>query len=87
MPMETLLDMNIMTTLLVAFIALVMFTVLLIRNRALRAEARQVREEAESNAIRQALNQTDNNISHAAELLGVTRPTLYNLMRKYHIID
>jgi len=47
MPMEALLHMNVMTTLLVAFIALVMFTVLLIRNRALRTKLRQVQEEAD----------------------------------------
>ncbi len=47
MPLETLLDMNIMTTLLVAFIALVMFTVMLIRNRALSTKLDEVQEKAE----------------------------------------
>ena len=46
---------------------------------------REVREKAESRAILRALSVTDNNISKTAELLGVTRPTLYNLMRKYAI--
>ncbi len=47
MSMEALLHMNVMTTLLVAFIALVMFTLLLIRNRALRTKLHQVQEEAQ----------------------------------------
>lgn len=46
---------------------------------------REVREKAESRAILQALSRTNNNVSKTAELLGVTRPTLYNLMRKYGI--
>jgi two-component system NtrC family response regulator len=46
---------------------------------------REVREKAESRAIVQALSRTNNNVSKTAELLGVTRPTLYNLMRKYGI--
>jgi len=46
---------------------------------------REVREKAESRAILRALSLTDKNVSKTAELLGVTRPTLYNLMRKYAI--
>ena len=46
---------------------------------------REVREKAESRAILRALSVTDNNVSKTAEMLGVTRPTLYNLMRKYAI--
>ena len=48
---------------------------------------REVREEAESRAILRALARTDGNVSKTAELLGVTRPTLYNLMKKYGIGD
>jgi two-component system NtrC family response regulator len=44
---------------------------------------RVVRQEAETQAIRQALGRTSGNISRAAELLGVTRPTLYDLIEKY----
>lgn len=44
-----------------------------------------VREHAESLAIKRALAHADNNISHAAKLLGVTRPTLYSLFGKYGI--
>lgn len=46
---------------------------------------REVREQAESLAIMRALSRSDSNISKTAELLGVTRPTLYNLMKKYGI--
>lgn len=46
---------------------------------------REVREKAESQAIARALARTDGNVSRTAELLGVTRPTLYNLMKKYGI--
>ncbi len=46
---------------------------------------RQVRQNAERNAILRALTMTENNISATAKLLGVTRPTLYDLMKKYNI--
>ncbi|HOP16415.1 MAG TPA: PEP-CTERM-box response regulator transcription factor [Gammaproteobacteria bacterium] len=48
---------------------------------------REVRERAESQAILRALARTDGNVSKTSELLGVTRPTLYNLMKKYSIGD
>jgi two-component system NtrC family response regulator len=44
---------------------------------------RHVRQEAEKNAILRALSMTDNNISAAAKLLGITRPTFYDLIKKY----
>jgi len=43
---------------------------------------RQARENAERQAINQALIRTDGNIAQAAEQLGITRPTLYDLMAK-----
>jgi two-component system NtrC family response regulator len=45
----------------------------------------EVREIAERRAIQRALGYTDNNVSRTAELLGVTRPTLYNLMKKHNL--
>jgi two-component system NtrC family response regulator len=44
---------------------------------------RGVRQDAESKAIRVALTKSYGNISKAAELLGITRPTLYDLLNKY----
>ena len=47
------------------------------------ADLKEVRQEAETKAIRLALIQTYGNISRSAELLGITRPTLYDLLDKY----
>lgn len=44
---------------------------------------RAVREQAESIAIQKAYALSEGNMSKAAELLGVTRPTLYSLIEKY----
>ena len=44
---------------------------------------REVRQRAESKAIRVALTRCYGNISKAAEMLGITRPTLYDLLNKY----
>jgi two-component system NtrC family response regulator len=46
---------------------------------------REVREMAEKRAVERALTYTGNNVSRSADLLGVTRPTLYNLIRKHAI--
>jgi len=46
---------------------------------------RQVRLEAEKDAIKQALMLSGDNVSNTAKLLGVTRPTLYDLIKKYGI--
>jgi two-component system NtrC family response regulator len=43
---------------------------------------RAARQQAERNAINRALVITHGNLSRAAALLGVTRPTLYDLMAK-----
>lgn len=44
---------------------------------------RHVRQEAERTALLRALSMTDNNYSAAAKLLGITRPTLYDLLKKF----
>ncbi len=46
-----------------------------------------VRSQAEKQAVEQALALGQGNVSQAAELLGVTRPTLYDLMAKYGCRD
>ena len=46
---------------------------------------RAAREIADRKAIRQAMSRTDNNISGAAKLLGVSRPTLYDLLKQYRL--
>ncbi len=50
---------------------------------AMPLNLREVREQAERAAIVRAINMFDNNISQAAEALGVSRPTLYDLVSKY----
>ena len=46
---------------------------------------RAARELADRKVIRQALSRTDNNISGAAKLLGISRPTLYDLLKQYQL--
>jgi two-component system NtrC family response regulator len=46
---------------------------------------RAAREVADRKAIRQAMSRTDNNISGAAKLLGISRPTLYDLLKQYRL--
>jgi two-component system NtrC family response regulator len=46
---------------------------------------KEVRETAETLAIKRALTHSHNNVSNTAKLLGVTRPTLYTLFEKYGI--
>ncbi|MBF0324540.1 PEP-CTERM-box response regulator transcription factor [Magnetospirillum moscoviense] len=41
---------------------------------------RQIRAQAEAEAVLRALAITDNNVSDASQLLGVSRPTLYEIM-------
>jgi two-component system, NtrC family, response regulator len=46
---------------------------------------RQVREEAERKALVRALGRVGGNMLQAAELLGVSRPTLYDLLNRHGI--
>ena len=50
---------------------------------ALSINLRSARQKAEINAINTALSIADGNISAGAKLLGITRPTLYDLLKKY----
>ena len=46
---------------------------------------RKIRDNAERSAIIQAIQAAQNNMAQAARLLGITRPTLYNLTEKLGI--
>ena len=48
-------------------------------------DLRTIRERAEREAIVTALARTNENVVKAAELLGVSRPTLYDLMNRLSI--
>jgi two-component system NtrC family response regulator len=45
-------------------------------------ELKRVRDEADRRAIVTVMGRVNGNVVHAAEVLGVSRPTLYDLMRK-----
>jgi two-component system NtrC family response regulator len=44
---------------------------------------RQVRDEAEKAAVIKVLGRVNGNMSKAAELLGISRPTLYDLVDRF----
>lgn len=44
-----------------------------------------VRETADRTAIRHALSRAEGNISNTAKLLGISRPTLYDLLKSYDL--
>ncbi|MBI3368192.1 MAG: PEP-CTERM-box response regulator transcription factor [Burkholderiales bacterium] len=48
-------------------------------------DLRQIREAAERRAVITALARSDGSVARAAELLGVSRPTLYDLMHRLAI--
>jgi two-component system NtrC family response regulator len=48
-------------------------------------DLRRLREQAEREAIVTALSRSNGNVLRAAEMLGVSRPTLYDLMHRLAI--
>jgi two-component system NtrC family response regulator len=48
-------------------------------------DLRHARQRAEAEVLRQALAQTGSNLSQAAKLLGISRPTLYGLLRQHGV--
>jgi two-component system NtrC family response regulator len=48
-----------------------------------RFNLRKIRDEAERRAVVQAIARSNDNIAKAAELLGISRPTLYDLMHRF----
>jgi two-component system, NtrC family, response regulator len=50
---------------------------------SLQLNLRQVRDEAEKNAVLRALGRVNGNLSKAADLLGVSRPTLYEIIHRF----
>jgi len=46
---------------------------------------REIRDEAEKQALTRALALADGNVSKAAAMLGVSRPTVYDLMNRHHV--
>jgi two-component system NtrC family response regulator len=48
-------------------------------------DLRHVRDEAERQAIQRALSHAAGKISTAADMLGISRPTMYDLIRKFNL--
>lgn len=48
-----------------------------------RLNLRQIRDEAEHRAVVRVLSRVNGNVARAAEILGISRPTLYDLMNRF----
>ncbi len=54
-------------------------------NDELLLNLKAAREAADRKAIKRAISRTEGNISSAAKLLGISRPTLYDLLKQYDL--
>lgn len=54
-------------------------------NAPLPLNLKEVRDHAEHKAVLRAMTHCDNNVTDASNALGITRPTLYNLLDKYNM--
>ena len=54
-------------------------------NSAQTLNLRQAREQVEREVIQRALAIHDNNVTHAAEAMGISRPSLYQLVKKLEL--
>ena len=54
---------------------------------AIPLNLKEVRDNAEKMVVIKAIKIADHNISRAADLLGITRPTLYSIMTKHSISE
>jgi len=57
----------------------------MVENASAPITLRQARQDAETEVITTSISLTNGNLSSAAKLLGITRPTLYDLINKYDI--
>ncbi len=46
---------------------------------------KSIREAAEVSAVKRAMNYSDYNIAETSRLLGISRPTIYNLLEKHNL--
>ena len=51
-------------------------------NHVQQLNLREAREQVEREVIQRALSISNNNVTHAAEALGISRPSLYSLVKK-----
>jgi two-component system NtrC family response regulator len=54
-----------------------------VQEDAIKLDLRHARDDAERRVIITALARADGNVVRAAELLGVSRPTLYDMMHRF----
>jgi len=56
------------------------------KSHSKRLTLKEARDQFEFQYIKEALRKSDGNVTHAAEYIGITRTTFYNLMDKHGIV-